>query len=67
MVVEQTSQEVVIRFPLSAEMTNTQDFIDSLRYRELTARCKTDQSEVDVLAREVNKSWWEKNKGSFAG
>ena len=65
MVIEQTSQELIIRFPLTSEMTNMQDFIDYLRYRELTAQCKVEQSEVDLLAREINKGWWAKNKEKF--
>jgi hypothetical protein len=31
--------EFVIRFPLSAAIEKMQDFIDYLRYKELTANC----------------------------
>ena len=36
-----------------------------LNYRESTVNSKATQEEVDKFAREVNKSWWDKNKDRF--
>ncbi len=65
MIIEKTIDEFVIRFPISKDMKNIQDFIDYLRYKELTANYAAEQSEVDELAREINKKWWESNKSKF--
>jgi hypothetical protein len=65
MVIERTPSEFIIRFPISAAIEKMQDFIDYLRYKELTAGYSIEQSEVDKLAREINKNWWENNKDKF--
>jgi hypothetical protein len=61
MVIERTAGEFVIRFPFTANAERMQDIIDYLRYKELTANYSVAQSEVDNLAREINRSWWEHN------
>ena len=65
MVIEKTSNEFVIRFPISSEINDIQDFLDYLRYKELTSGYHTEQSEVDTLAKEINQNWWNKNKHKF--
>ncbi|MBC7653614.1 MAG: hypothetical protein H7098_03965 [Oligoflexus sp.] len=39
-----------------------QDFLDFSRYKELTSKAEVSQDEIDDLANEINKSWWEENK-----
>jgi adenosine deaminase len=65
MVIERTSDEFVIRFPITTTVEKIQDLIDYLRYKELTAAYSIDQSEVDKFAQEVNENWWENNKDKF--
>jgi hypothetical protein len=36
--------------------------LNYLRYKEIVAKSKATQEDVDELARAVNKRWWEKNK-----
>jgi hypothetical protein len=67
MVIERTASEFVIRIPLIAQVEQMQDLIDYLRYKELTSSYEVSQSEVDMLARDINKNWWEKNKGNYEG
>ncbi len=62
MIVERTSNEFIIRFPISTGIKNIQDLIDYLRYKEITSSYETDQADVDKLSREINKNWWERNK-----
>ena len=66
MVIEKTSSEFVIRFPISTAIEKMQDLIDYLRYKELTADYSIEQSEVDKLTREINKEWWKNNKNKFS-
>ena len=58
MVIERTMNEFIIRIPLTASVEKMQDLIDYLRYKELTATSDAKQSEVDLLAREINKSYF---------
>jgi len=67
MVIERTAGEFVIRIPVTTYVEQIQDVIDYLRYKELTSAYEVNQSEVDTLAREINKSWWEKNKDNYEG
>ncbi|MDR0507124.1 MAG: hypothetical protein LBH32_09975 [Dysgonamonadaceae bacterium] len=62
MVIERTDNELVIRFPLNARVEQIQDLIDYLRYQELVSSHSTEQSEVDMLAREINKNYRESNQ-----
>ena len=39
--------------------------INYLLYKEATKDSKPKQEDVDKLAREVNKQWWEENKHRF--
>jgi hypothetical protein len=66
MVIERTSNEFIIRLPISTAIENIQDFVDYLRYKELTSSYSVDQSEVDKLSREINKDWWTMNKNKFS-
>ena len=62
MVIEKTAKELLIRVPILSDTMYIQDVIDYLRYKELTSGYKTEQSEVDALAKEINSNWWNKNK-----
>jgi len=42
-----------------------QDLIDYLRYKELTANYGVAQAEVDSLAQEINRKWWQQNRSKF--
>lgn len=39
-----------------------EQLIDYLAYSEATSRSQAKQSDVDLLAKEVKKRWWKKNK-----
>ena len=62
MVVERTSKEVIVRLPATVDTEDLQDFLNYARYKELTARFKVDQKEVDKLADQINAKWWAKNR-----
>jgi hypothetical protein len=62
MVITRTKKEVIIRLPVSVDIEDLQDFLDYVRYKELTSKFKTSQKEVDKLADQINKDWWIKNR-----
>lgn len=62
MIIERTEKEVIIRLPSYVDTNGLQRFVDYLAYKEATALSKANQSDVDILAKEVKKGWWEKNR-----
>jgi hypothetical protein len=62
MVIERTSKEVIIRLPSYVDTHGLQRLVDYLTYKEATAKSKAKQSDIDVLAEDVKKGWWAKNK-----
>lgn len=65
MIIERTSDEVIIRLPSYVGTEGLQRLIDYLTYKEATAKSKAKQSDVDELAREVKSGWWKQNKERF--
>ena len=62
MVIERTKDEVVIRLSASIDTDDLQDFLNYIRYKELTSTFKVSQEEVNQLATEIKSSWWDANK-----
>ncbi|MCF8308612.1 MAG: hypothetical protein K9I68_06345 [Bacteroidales bacterium] len=65
MKIKRTDKEILIRISNSIDKESVQRIIDYIRYQELTSKSKAKQEDVDKLAAEVNRDWWEKNKDSF--
>ena len=65
MLIERTSNEIIIRLPASVDATGLQRLVDFLIYKEATANSKASQEQVDKLADEVKKGWWNKNRKRF--
>jgi hypothetical protein len=66
MILERTKDEIIVRLPAYVDLTELQNMIDFLRYKELTAKSTAKQSDVDALAKSVNKSIWTKVKSRRA-
>ena len=65
MIIERTDKEILIRIPNSIGIEGAQRIIDYIRYQELTSKSTANQKDVDLLAEEINREWWEKNKDTF--
>ena len=65
MIIEKTKSEIVIRVSSKVDTYGLQRLLDYLRYQELTATSQAKQSDIDALAKEVNKNWWDNNKHRF--
>jgi len=63
--IERTESEIVIRVSSKINTYGLQRLLDFLKYQELTSTSHAKQSDIDALAKEVNKNWWEKNKQRF--
>jgi hypothetical protein len=64
MILERTKTEILVRLPANIDLTELQNMLDFLRYKELTAKSKAKQLDVDELSKSVNKSIWSKVKAS---
>ncbi|MGA0555965.1 hypothetical protein ACO2Q8_04890 [Larkinella sp. VNQ87] len=60
MLIERTPNEVIIRLPASVDVTGLQRLVDYLTYT--ASASKATQEQVDELAIEVKKGWWEQKR-----
>lgn len=62
MIVERTNNEILVRLPSNVDISELQDMLDYLKYKELTANSKAKQEDANKLAKEVNSYMWDKIK-----
>ncbi|GEM_PF-514644 len=63
MIIEKRNKEIIIRIPETVDTEEIQDFVDYVRYKELTSKAKKiNQSVVDQLTKEININWWNENR-----
>lgn len=62
MILERTNDEILVRLPAYVDLSELQNMLDFLQYKELTAKSKAKKSDVEELAKTVNKSIWTKVK-----
>lgn len=62
MILERTNNEILIRLPADVDLTELQNMLDYLEYKEVTSKTKAKQKDVDELSESVNKNIWNKLK-----
>ena len=65
MVVERIDNEVIVRLPAFMNFEAMQRMIDLISLKEANCRSEATQEDIDLLAREVKKDWWAKNRSRF--
>ncbi len=65
MIVERTSNEIVIKVSKKIDTFGFQRIMDYLDYLEITSKSKATQDDADRLADELNENWWSKNRKRF--
>ena len=65
MTVQRKDNQIIITLPDSVDIEGVQRLINFLLYKESTKNSQARQKDVDELAREMNKQWWEANKDRF--
>ena len=65
MIIERTSNEIIIRLPGDMNIDDLQDMTDWLQYKEATRNSKAKQEDVDALVKEIKKGRWNKRKESL--
>ena len=61
MTIQTIDNQIIITLPASIDLEGVQRLINYLLYKEATKDSKAKQEDVDQLAREANKLWWEEN------
>lgn len=62
MTVERINNEILVRLSASIDLSELQNILDFLKYKENTAISKATQKDVDELTKSVNNAIWEKFK-----
>jgi hypothetical protein len=62
MIVERTNNEILVRLPAYVDLSELQNMLDYLEYKENTARTIAKQKDVNELSESVKKSIWKKIK-----
>lgn len=62
MILERTNNEILIRLPAYVDLTDLQNMLDFLEYKEITAKSEAKHSDVEELSKVINKSIWAKIK-----
>ena len=65
MQIERTNKEILIRLSSGTDLIGLQRILDYLKFREIASKSKASQEQIDEIATESKKSWWNKNKGRF--
>jgi hypothetical protein len=59
------NNQITITVSSSVDSFGLQRLIDYVKYLEATSKSKSKQVDVDILASELNASWWKKNNKKF--
>ena len=62
MILERRKDEILVRLSADTDLTELQNMLDYLAYKENTSNTKAKQGDVDSISEEVNKSIWKKFK-----
>ena len=65
MVIERNDKEVIVRLSNQINWEEIQVMLNFFSYKETITKSKVAQADIDKLASEINKTWWEENKSRF--
>ena len=65
MIIERTSDQIVIKISKDVDTFGFHGIMDYLEYLEITSKSKATQADADKLADELNDNWWSKNRDRF--
>lgn len=63
--IERTDREIIIRLPLDLDVDDIQRMLDYLSYKQAIKDSQASTEDIDKLAKEVKRGWWDKNKHRF--
>ena len=64
--IERENNEIRFSIPDNIiDIDEIQNFIDYVRFKEISIKSKASESDASDLADEINSTWWGKNKYRF--
>ncbi len=64
MKLERTKNEILVRLPAWVDLSELQNMLDYLAYKELTAKSEATQADADQLVKEAKSALWGKVKST---
>ncbi|HEY4194531.1 MAG TPA: hypothetical protein VGM63_03290 [Mucilaginibacter sp.] len=65
MVIERTNNEIIFRLPADIDTSGLERIVNYLKYKEAIRKSKGTEKQVNELANESKKRWWNENKQKF--
>ncbi len=65
MIIERTEGEIIFRLPATMDIDELQYLSDLFQYKEIAAKSKATQDDVDNLVSEVKKGRWKQAKNEL--
>jgi len=65
MIIERTKNEVIFKLSGKINIDDLQDMSDLFEFKEISAKSKASQKEVDKLVKTIKKGRWEKTKSDM--
>lgn len=62
MIVERINNEILVRLSADIDLSELQNILDFLKYKENATSSKATEEDVEKLTQSVNKTIWEKFK-----
>lgn len=62
MILERQNNEIVIRIQERVDINVLQNFIDYLKIKSIISKSKASEDNIENISKEINSSWWNKNK-----
>jgi hypothetical protein len=62
MIIERINNEILIRIPDTVDIDGIQRAINYIRYKELSSASKAKQEDINNLAEDIDRNWWDNNK-----
>jgi len=62
MVIKRTENEILIKLPLDTDVKGIQRLLDYIKFRQITAKSKATQKQIDSFTEEVKSDWNERNE-----
>ncbi len=65
MVIEKTTDEVILRLPADFDTFGLQRILNYLKYKDLIKSSQATEKQVNQLSNTSKNRWWEENKNRF--
>lgn len=65
MIIERTSDEILLRLPADTDIFSLQRIANLLKYKKAIRKSKATEKQIEKISKELKANWWKENKGRF--